>query len=317
MPDSARSSSTAATDITPAHGISPEDQSPHHVAENSLVVITGMSGGGRQSAANVLEEMGWYVADNLPPELIMRMVELSFSPDSPIERLAIVTDVRSRDFAGSLGDVLSSLEEDGRRPIIMFLDADDETLIKRFDTVRRKHPLQGTDTLHMGIAREREVLEEIRDQADIVIDTTNFSVHDLRREIERCFDALDSNVQHVTIQSFGFKHGIPRDADIVLDVRFLPNPYWVPHLREFRGTDHEVADYVLSHENVDRFINSFVDMFNVMQEGYKQEGKSFTTVAIGCTGGHHRSVAVAEEIARRLRAQGDDVTVTHRDFDRD
>ncbi|XIE87635.1 RNase adapter RapZ [Corynebacterium kroppenstedtii] len=276
-----------------------------------------MSGGGRQSTANVLEEMGWYVADNLPPELIMRMVELSFSPDSPIERLAIVTDVRSRAFAGSLGDVLSSLEEDGRRPIVMFLDADDETLIKRFDTVRRKHPLQGTGTLQMGISRERGVLEDIRDQADIVIDTTNFSIHDLRRDIERCFDALDSNVQHITLQSFGFKHGIPKDADLVIDVRFLPNPYWVPHLREFRGTDHEVADYVLSHDNVDRFISSFLDMFSVMQEGYKNEGKNFTTVAIGCTGGHHRSVAVTEEIARRLRTQGDEVTVTHRDFDRD
>ena len=285
--------------------------------DTSLVLITGMSGGGRRTAATILEEMGWYVADNLPPELIVRMAELSFASDSPIERLAVVTDVRSRAFAGSLTSVLNELNGQGRKPVLLFLDADDQRLVTRFDTVRRTHPLQGNETLQTGITREREVLGAIRDRADIVIDTTDMSIHDLRREIERAFGIIEHNHQHVTIQSFGFKHGAPRDADLQLDMRFLANPHWIPELRTFTGMDHEVSDYVLKQPGVNEFIDSFMHMFGIMLKGYRHEGKNFVTLAIGCTGGKHRSVAISEEIGRRLRVDGVDVTVSHRDCRRE
>ncbi len=286
------------------------------VKNPSLILVTGMSGAGRRSTAAALEEMGWYVADNLPPELIVRMVELSFSEESPVEKLAIVTDVRSRDFAGNLGDVLAKLKDSGQRPIVLFLEASDESLIARFDQVRRSHPLQGADSLQTGIDREREMLREIKNRADIVIDTTQSSIHDLRRSLERQFVDLDKHRTRVNIQSFGFKHGAPRDVDILLDVRFLPNPYWVPELRQRRGTDREVADFVTSQSGAEDFLDSFETMLLSMLPGYRREGKSFLSIAIGCTGGHHRSVAMTEEISHRLRDRGVMVTTTHRDIER-
>lgn len=284
--------------------------------DTSLVLITGMSGSGRNTAAAVLEEMGWYVADNLPPELIMRMVELSFEADSPVERLAIVTDVRSRAFAGSLGDVLDRLHESGRRPMVIFLDADDDTLIARYDSVRRTHPLQESGTLTQGIQRERRMLAGIKAMSDLVLDTSKMSVHDLRRALEVHFSDPSSRGQRVTIQSFGFKHGAPRDADLLLDVRFLPNPYWVPGLRSGRGTDQPVSEFVLSQDDAPRWLDTVEQLISVILPGYRREGKNHMSIAIGCTGGHHRSVAVAHELAEYITEEGYQVTENHRDISR-
>lgn len=286
-------------------------------AEKSLVLITGMSGSGRNTAASVLEEMGWYVADNLPPELIMRMVELSFEADSPVEHLAIVTDVRSRAFAGSLGEVLDGLRNEGRQPYVIFFDANDDTLIARYDSVRRTHPLQENGTLSQGIAAERQMLLPIKGMSDLVVDTSDMSVHDLRRELEHQLSDTASKIQQITIESFGFKHGAPRDADMLFDVRFLPNPYWVPELRAGRGTNKAVADYVLSQPESQGFLDNVTNLIELVLPGYRREGKGFMTIAVGCTGGHHRSVAMSEALAKKLEGvSGINVNVVHRDIDR-
>ncbi|MBI8988952.1 RNase adapter RapZ [Corynebacterium meridianum] len=293
---------------------SPE-HAPGHSIESDPVLVTGMSGAGLSSAARVLEDLGWYVSQNLPAELMVELVELCRREDSPVDKLAMVTDVRSRSFHGGLQQVLDELGDKGINPTILFMDARDDMLIRRFDTVRRTHPLQGADTLSIGIAREREALAGIKERADVVINTSDLSVHDLRRAIESSFATIDNMRQHVTVQSFGFKNGAPSDADLVVDVRFLPNPYWEPDLRPFRGVDKPVSDYVLAQPAAREFIDNFVAMFSTMVEGYRREGKSFITVAVGCTGGHHRSVAVAAEIARQLdEMDGLDVSVNHRDI---
>ncbi|MEJ5996796.1 RNase adapter RapZ [Corynebacterium sp. H130] len=279
------------------------------------VLITGMSGAGLNSAARVLEDMGWYVAQNLPSALVLQMVEMCQAEDSPVKRLALVSDVRSRPFNGNLVQVIDELDARGTRPIILFMEARDDILIRRFDSVRRTHPMQGPDTLQHGITRERRTLFEVKEQADIVIDTSELSVHDLRRAIESSFDSVTANKEHVTLQSFGFKRGAPHDTDLILDVRFLPNPYWVGDLRKFRGVDKPVSDYVLAQKGAREFIDSFVAMFNTMIRGYRREGKRFVTVSIGCTGGHHRSVAIAEEIGRVLSENSElEVAVIHRDI---
>ena len=284
--------------------------------EPSLILVTGMSGAGRRTAAAVLEEMGWYVTDNLPPELIVRMVELSFDAESPVEKLAIVTDVRSRSFAGSLTGVLEKLVDSGRKPIVLFLEASDEALISRFDEVRRSHPLQDGDSLQSGIDREREMLNGIKQEADIVVDTSSTSIHDLRRILEMKFSDAAGDSTRVVLQSFGFKHGAPRDVDILLDVRFLPNPYWVPELRGLRGVDKPVSDYVLNQQDAPGFLDSFESMLLAMLPGFHREGKGFLSIGIGCTGGHHRSVAVTEEVSARLRERGVEVRTRHRDLER-
>ncbi|MCK7641477.1 RNase adapter RapZ [Corynebacterium sp. CCM 8835] len=274
-----------------------------------------MSGAGLSSAARVLEDLGWYVSHNLPAELMVELVELCRRDDSPVEKLAMVTDVRSRSFHGGLQQVMDELRDKGINPTVLFMDARDDMLIRRFDTVRRTHPLQGSDTLSIGIERERKALAGIKERADVVINTSDLSVHDLRRAIESSFATIDNMRQHVTVQSFGFKNGAPSDADLVVDVRFLPNPYWEPELRPFRGVDKPVSDYVLAQPAAQEFIGNFVAMFSTMVGGYRREGKSFITVAVGCTGGHHRSVAVAAEIARKLdEIDGLDVSVNHRDI---
>ena len=285
--------------------------------ETPPILLTGMSGSGLSSASKVLEDKGYYVAHNLPPELTVELIKLCADKSSPESKVAVVSDVRTRKFPSTLLETVETITGLGVRPTVMFLDARDDVLIRRFDSVRRTHPLQDGDTLKHGIQRERDDIAPLRARADIIIDTTNLSVHDLRRAIEAAFGSMNSNQQHVTLESFGFKHGSPRDADLVVDVRFLPNPYWVPELREFRGTDEPVSDYVLSQEAADPFIDNFLDMLKSMLPGYRHEGKDFITVGIGCTGGHHRSVAVTEEIARRLRAEGElDISVLHRDIDR-
>ena len=218
------------------------------------------------------------------------------------------------------GSILSAKDELERRDMpvtVLFMDARDDVLIRRFDSVRRTHPLQEDDTLQVGIQREREAISALKARADVIIDSSNLSVHDLRRAMEASFGSMGLDKQHVVIESFGFKHGAPRDADLMLDVRFLPNPYWIPELREYRGTDGPVADYVLESPAAENFIGNFEKMFDSMLSGYRHEGKNFITVAIGCTGGHHRSVAISEEVARRLRQREDlEINVMHRDFDR-
>ncbi|QNE89609.1 RNase adapter RapZ [Corynebacterium incognita] len=286
--------------------------------DTAPILITGMSGGGLSTAAKVFEDKGFYVAQNLPPEIIVELVELCTRADSPVSKLAVVTDVRARMFPGSLIETIKELEGHGMEPVVLFMDARDSVLIKRFDSVRRTHPLQEGDTLKDGIEREREAVAEVRERADIIIDTTNLSVHDLRRVIEASFGSMNKDVPHVTIESFGFKHGSPRDADLVLDMRFLPNPYWVPELRGYRGVDKPVSDYVLSVPAAGAFIDRFVEMLDTMLAGYRHEGKDFITVGVGCTGGHHRSVAIAEELGRRLRETGKvEVNVLHRDINRE
>lgn len=282
------------------------------------ILLTGMSGAGLSSASKVLEDKGYYVSQNLPPYLIAEVFKAGQENDPPVQPMAVVTDTRSRVFPGSIEETVSALEKIGVKPNILFLDARDDVLIRRFDSVRRTHPLQQGDTLKMGITRERDAMASARDAADVIIDTTSLSVHDLRRAIEASFGSMSGNQQHVTVQSFGFKHGSPRDADLIVDVRFLPNPYWVPELRGFRGTDEPVSEYVLHQDAAEPFIENFLVMLQSMLDGYRHEGKNFITVGVGCTGGHHRSVAVAEEIVRRLRERTDlDVNVLHRDIRRD
>ena len=281
------------------------------------MIITGLSGGGLSTAAKVFEDKGFFVSQNLPPQLILELVDLAAADDSPADRLAVVSDVRADVFNGSLKDTLKVLRERGYSPFVLYLEARDEVLIRRFDSVRRTHPLQGDGTLQFGIEREREEMEDIRAAADVIIDTSNLSVHDLRRAVEASVGELPAGRQHVTVESFGFKHGSPRDADVVLDVRFLPNPYWVEELREFRGVDAAVSDYVLGQKGASEYVDHFVDLLTSTLEGYRHEGKDFITVGVGCTGGHHRSVAVAEAIGKRLRQQGNvDVNVIHRDLER-
>lgn len=287
------------------------------VAEGPVptVIITGLSGAGLSSAARVLEDMGWYVVQNLPPQLLKNFVEMCHSKDAPTDKVAIVSDVRSLEFHGTLDSVINSLSREGIKPLVMFLDARDDVLIKRFDNLRRVHPLQGSSTLLTGIERERQIMGSVKESADVLIDTSDLSVHDLRRAIEPNFSSIASNKPHVTFQSFGFKHGSPRDTDLMFDVRFLPNPFWVPELRPFRGVDKPVAEYVLGQDGAKKFLDNFEQLFNDMRPGFHHEGKKFITVSVGCTGGHHRSVAIAEELGRRFRQSGEmDVTVSHRDI---
>ena len=285
--------------------------------ETPPILITGMSGGGLSSAAKVFEDKGYYVAHNIPPRAIVDLLKLCNQEETPVGKVAAVTDVRSRMFPGSLLEIMDELTELNMKPTVLFLDARDDVLIRRFDSVRRTHPLQEGDTLKVGIQRERRAVAEVRSHADIIIDTTNLSIHDLRRAIEAAFGEMQNAKQHVTVESFGFKNGSPRDADLVVDVRFLPNPYWVPELCGYRGTDEPVAHYVLSQPAAQEFVDNFLQMFSTMLDGYRHEGKNFITLGVGCTGGHHRSVAVAEAIAARLRDNDTlDVSTLHRDIAR-
>ncbi|WP_019204350.1 RNase adapter RapZ [Tsukamurella sp. 1534] len=280
-----------------------------------VLLVTGLSGAGRGTAAKVLEDLGWYVADNLPPALISNMVDISLSDESRIHRLCIVTDVRSRTFTGDFANIRRELAEKDIEPRVLFLDASDSTLIRRFEQVRRKHPLQGSGTLAEGIAAERRILQPIRSTADLVLDTSNLSVARLRETIENSFRTLRSGTITVTVESFGFKNGILLDADMVLDVRFLPNPFWVPELRPLNGLTPEVSGYVLGQPGAAGFLDAYAQLIEPVLEGYRREGKTYLTVGIGCTGGKHRSVAMTEELVRRLSGrEGIEVRAAHRDL---
>ncbi len=283
-----------------------------------VVLVTGLSGAGRATAARVLEDLGWYVADNLPPELIARMVDLGLDAGSRITQLALVMDVRSRGFTGDLDSVRRELATRNIAPRVLFLEASDDILVRRYEQNRRSHPLQGNQTLAEGIAAERQTLAPVRAAADLVIDTSALSVHALRDSIERAFGSETVAHTNVTVESFGYKYGLPMDADIVMDVRFLPNPHWVDSLRPHSGQHPEVRDYVLGQPGAVEFLDSYHRLLGVVIDGYRREGKRYMTVAIGCTGGKHRSVAMAEALADRLQGGAAlTVRVLHRDLGRE
>lgn len=282
-----------------------------------VAVVTGLSGAGRSTAAKCLEDLGWFVVDNLPPELIATMVELGVRARGAITRIAVVMDVRSRAFTDDLASVMKELDAQGFRPRVLFLEASDEVLVRRFEQVRREHPLQGGGRLADGITAERGVLLPLRQDADLVVDTSALSVHDLRAKIEDAFGTESTARTRVTVLSFGYKYGLPLDADLVMDLRFLPNPFWIPELREFTGLDEQVHNYVLSQEGAAEFLRKYHELLMLIGAGYRREGKRYLTIALGCTGGKHRSIAIAEELARQL--EGDDMTVSvvHRDLGRE
>ncbi|MFG2050230.1 RNase adapter RapZ [Micromonospora sp. NPDC048935] len=293
------------------------DGQPAAESETTLVVVTGVSGGGRSTVARALENVGYYVVDNLPQALMLDMAELAFKAGGAARRTAMVLDVRSRAFSTDLAGAIRELKERGFSPRVVFVDADDEVLIRRFESVRRSHPLQGDGRLADGIAVERGLLEEARDQADVIIDTSHLNVNQLRRRIEELFGGEDARRLRVTVLSFGFKYGLPPDADFVLDARFLPNPYWVPELREHTGREEAVSAYVLGQEGAEAFVASYADLVNATTAGFEREGKRYLTVAVGCTGGKHRSVAISEELAARLRHSGLAANAQHRDLGRE
>lgn len=283
-----------------------------------VALVSGLSGAGRSTAAKVLEDLGWFVVDNLPPELIATMVDLGARARGEVTRIAVVMDVRSRAFSADLGAVIKDLDARGYRPRLLFLEASDAVLVRRFEQVRRSHPLQGDGRLSDGIAAERELLRPLRESADLVVDTSTVSVPQLRGTLERTFGVESEQVTRVTVLSFGFKYGLPMDSDLVADVRFLPNPFWIPELRDQTGRDDAVRDYVLSQEGAEEFIARYLELLGLVGAGYRREGKRYLTVSIGCTGGKHRSVAISEEIARRLEgAEGVRVSVAHRDLGRE
>jgi UPF0042 nucleotide-binding protein len=261
--------------------------------------------------------MGWFVVDNLPPSLIATMAELAGRSQGSVDRVAVVVDVRSRGFTSDVREALADLDRKGLRPRVLFLEASDDALVRRFDSVRRPHPLQEAGLVTEGIAREREQLRDLRGEADLVIDTSTLNVHELRAKIEAAFGDVSTTGLHATVMSFGYKYGLPVDADIVVDCRLLPNPHWVPELRPLSGLDDPVRDYVFAQDGAREFVDAYGDLMHRYEEGYAREGKHYATLAVGCTGGKHRSVAIAEELANRLRADGVDVSVVHRDLGRE
>jgi UPF0042 nucleotide-binding protein len=283
-----------------------------------VAVVTGLSGAGRSTAAKCLEDLGWFVVDNLPPELIATMVELGAQARGVITKIAVVMDVRSRAFTDDLASIIRDLDARGYKPRVLFLEATDDVLIRRFEQVRRSHPMQADGRLIDGIKAERDLLTPLREEADLVVDTTGLSVHQLRAKIEDVFGTESSLQTRVTVLSFGYKYGLPMDSDLVMDVRFLPNPFWIPELRDQTGKDSEVRNYVLTQEGAAEFLDRYHDLLRLIGAGYRREGKRYMTLAVGCTGGKHRSVAISEELARRLSTEdGMAVKVVHRDLGRE
>lgn len=278
-----------------------------------VIVVTGMSGAGRSHAAKVLEDVGYYVVDNLPPALIPGVVEEAGMLERPRSRLAVVVDSRRGLSFSDVEGALLALASAGVRTTVLFLDADDRTLVTRYEENRRPHPVEA-ETLSDSIALERKALENLRGVADIIIDTTDRNVHQLRELIEEAFSGEQPRrPMRVVVTSFGFKRGVPRVLDLLFDVRFLPNPHWVPELRPLTGLDQEVRSYVLGHHDAREFLDRTTEMLDFLLPRYVTEGKAYLSIGIGCTGGRHRSVAIAEEIGAWLRERDIDVAVRHRD----
>jgi RNase adapter protein RapZ len=275
-----------------------------------------MSGAGRSTAAKSLEDLDWFVADNLPPAMLVTMLDLARRA-SAVPRVAAVVDVRSRAFSTDLKSALAELDAIGANPYVVFLEASDETLVRRFENVRRPHPLQESGRVIDGIAAEREQLHLLRDSADLVIDTSALNIHELRGRMRDVFSDGQETAVRVTIVSFGYKYGLPVDADMVVDCRFLPNPHWVPELAPQTGLDAPVRDYVLGQPGAGDFLRAYLEALEITLAGYDRSGKHFVTLAVGCTGGKHRSVAISVEIAARLSGHWQGVQVTHRDLGRE
>jgi UPF0042 nucleotide-binding protein len=283
--------------------------------ELRVVVVTGMSGAGRSTAAHALEDLGWYVVDNLPPSVLPEVC--TQARRTGLRRLAVVLDVRTRSFFEQLPTMFTDLSVADTVPEILFLEASDDVIVRRQESVRRPHPLQGNGRLLDGISREREMLATLRAAADLVIDTSVLNVHQLSSRVVHFYGGEGSTGLRVTLVSFGFKNGVPVDADLVVDVRFLPNPHWVPELRPQTGLSDPVSAYVLGQEGAEDFLQRLQGLLEVMAAGYVREGKRFVTIAMGCTGGKHRSTAMAEEFGRRLAQQGLSTKVLHRDLGRE
>jgi RNase adapter protein RapZ len=282
-----------------------------------VTVITGLSGAGRSEAAKALEDLDWYVIDNLPPALIRQMLSLALAQADQIKRIALVIDARGGQFFEEADGALRKMRRDITNFRLLFLEASDAELVRRFDASRRRHPLALEDPVGEGIRRERELMSPFRDGADLILDTSGLSVRQLREKLRVYFEAgQPAEGLKTTVISFGYKFGLPLDADIVLDVRFLPNPHWIPELRDLTGRDEDVRNYVLTQDPTTDFLDRARDLFAVLLPGYQEEGRHYLTIAIGCTGGRHRSVVLSEEIARLVKEKGFHVKVIHRDVHR-
>lgn len=280
-----------------------------------VLVVTGMSGAGRSTAAKILEDLGYTVIDNLPPQLLQTAVEAHDIPEAH-KHLSVVIDSRGGLPIAELRNAIIELEREGVLTRIVFLDAEDDVIVQRYEENRRPHPL-GYDTIAEAIVAEREMLEDLREMADVVVDTSELNVHELRDRIATQFSEDDmTRPMRVSVRSFGFKHGAPRDADLIFDVRFLPNPHWVEELRDLRGNDERVSGYVLDSEGAQEFVDRIDDLLGFLIPRFQSEGKSYLSIAIGCTGGHHRSVAIAEELEKRLTEHGVHAAVRHRDIEK-
>jgi UPF0042 nucleotide-binding protein len=281
-----------------------------------VTIITGMSGAGRSAAADVLEDLGFFVIDNLPPALVVKVAELGKGAEGP-QRFGLVIDVRSGEFVDDLVGALAELREMGASTRVLFLDAPDDVLVRRYEESRRKHPLAVDDRVSDGIANERQLLEDLKGRADIVVDTGELNVHELRDRLLELFDEDHrAGSLQTSIVSFGYKHGLPIDVDLVFDCRFLPNPHWVDELRPLTGTDPRVRDYVLQQPETAPFLDALERLFALLLPAYVREGKSYLSIGVGCTGGRHRSVVIATELARLLEHHGVSPRVHHRDLAR-
>jgi len=286
-------------------------------AAGEVLIVTGMSGAGRSTAANALEDLGWYVVDNLPPQMLKPLLDLTKLAAGALPRVAVVVDVRGRDLFSELPEAMRALRESSQIRL-MFLDASDEVLVRRFEAVRRPHPLQGDGTILDGIRRERDRLAAVRESADVIIDTSSHNIHQLSTQVAELFSDEGAASHTVTIMSFGFKYGLPPDADLVADMRFLPNPFWVDELKALTGEDDDVRSYVLEQAGAREFIDAYVAALRPVLEGYQRENKRHSVVAVGCTGGKHRSVVTVAELAERLASvPGVAVRVKHRDLGRE
>jgi UPF0042 nucleotide-binding protein len=285
--------------------------------KREVLIVTGMSGAGRSTAGNALEDIGWYVVDNLPPQMLRPLVDLVAEDGSGLNQIAALVDVRGRGFFKNFAEIVADIRNSSFVRVL-FLDATDDTLVRRFESVRRPHPLQGSGTISDGIAAERARMAEIREMSDIVISTSDLNVHQLSTRIVETFSSSDDSKLHITVQSFGFKYGIPTDVDLVADARFLPNPFWNADLKSLTGLDKAVSDYVLGQEGAAEFIDGYEQLLVPVLAGYQRENKRYATIAIGCTGGKHRSVALVMELAARLSAHPEfDVRIKHRDLGRE